>query len=254
MKMQQAESDDADVDDKNNVVDDIIYPPGVKDRRPYDIVAKYRRLAGKTTDFTAEPLDVGEDKAETTVLGLSSFAETHGCELIFTNEEHRFDNSLYRAACGVADLGSIHLLATDSVQTATFCFVMNFDFSSEFEGSSQRVEAFAGEFCQAIATVLGCNTNNVRMFSVGKMGKEKNKSEVKFGITTEETKKTEQLAKALKVNVFQSYLANNNDFKFVSSSSRSIRAVVVQVSQVIKCLNAFYRVSMSTNGQQHYKL
>ncbi|CAF1013991.1 unnamed protein product [Adineta ricciae] len=246
MKMQQTESNDVDVDDKNNIVDDIVYPPGVIDRRPYDIVAKYRRLAGKTIDFIAKPLDVGEDKAETTVLGLSSFAETHSCELIFTDEEHRFDNSIYRAACGVADLGSIHLLATDSVQTATFCFVMDFDFNSEFEGSAERVEAFVVDFCQAIATVLECNTNNVRMFSVGKIGKEKNKSEVKFGITTGETKKTEQLAKALKSRARSSFTDDKVLGRVFPSTyeyewTTALQALRLQISDLDPTYNFDYR-------------
>ena len=70
-----------------------------------------------------------KNKTETTVLGLNSFAESHGCDLMFTNKNHGFDNSMYRAACGTADLGSIHLMATNAVQTATFTFRHGFRFS-----------------------------------------------------------------------------------------------------------------------------
>jgi hypothetical protein len=133
---------------------------------------------------------------------LNSFAEKHGCELMFTDEDHRFDNSIYRAACGIADLGSIHLLATDAVQTASFCFVMDFDFNSEFQQSTEKVQTFVTNFCQAIATVLSCDTNNIRVFSISKMEKEKKKSEVKFGVTSSEATKTEQLAETLKVLFF----------------------------------------------------
>ncbi|CAF3200268.1 unnamed protein product, partial [Rotaria sp. Silwood2] len=129
MKIKPTESDESADNDIKDKDDDIVYPAGVTDRHPYKTVAQYRRMIGKSTDFNAQPLCIGEDQTETTVLGLNSFAEKHGCELIFTDEDHRFDNSIYRAACGVADLGSIHLLATDAVQTANFCFIMDFDFN-----------------------------------------------------------------------------------------------------------------------------
>jgi hypothetical protein len=158
-------------------------------------------MIGKSTDFNAKPILIGEDETESVVLCLNSFAEKHGCELIFTDEDHRFDNSIYRAACGIADLGSIHLLATDAVQTATFCFAMDFDFKSEFQQSTEKVETFVMDFCQAIAKVLSCDTNNVRVFSISKIEKQ-NKSEVKFGLTLPEATKTGQLAEILKVFYF----------------------------------------------------
>jgi hypothetical protein len=102
--------------------DDIIYPEGVIDFRPYKTVARYRKAIGGSTNFRERPLLVGEDSTETLILGLESFAQQHGCELSFTNEDQQFDQSVYHAACGIADLGSIHLLATDSLLTATFQF------------------------------------------------------------------------------------------------------------------------------------
>lgn len=199
MKIKPTESDDSTDNDKKDKDDDIVYPAGITDRRPYKTVAQYRRTIGKSTDFNAEPICIGEDETESAVLCLNSFAEQHGCELMFTDEDHRFDNSIYRAACGIADLGSVHLLATDAIQTASFCFVMDFDFNNEFQQSTEKVETFVTDFCQAIAKVLSCNTNNVRVFSISKMEKEKKKSEVKFGVTSTEAAKTEQLAEILKV-------------------------------------------------------
>ena len=202
MKIKPTESGDPTGSDKKDKNDDIVYPAGITDRRLYKTVAQYRRMIGKSTNFIAEPLCIGEDQTETTVICLNSFAEKHGCELMFTDEDHRFDNSVYRAACGIADLGSIHLLATDAVQTASFCFVMDFDFNSEFQQSKEKVETFVTSFCHAIATVLSCDTNNVRVFSISKMEKEEKKSEVKFGVTSPEATKTEHLAEILKVLFF----------------------------------------------------
>ncbi|CAF4364343.1 unnamed protein product, partial [Rotaria sp. Silwood2] len=205
MKIKSTESDNTTDDDRKDNDDDIIYPAGITDRRPYKTVAKYRRMVGKSTDFNAQPLCIGEDEIETTVLGLNSFSEKHGCNLIFTDEEHRLDNSIYRTACGVADLGSIHLLATDAVQTATFCFIMDFDFNSEFQQSKKKVDTFVMDFSQAVSTILSCNTNSIRVFSISKMEKEKKKSEVKFGVTSPEPSKTEQLAKLLKTHALAGF-------------------------------------------------
>ncbi len=107
--------------------DDIIYPEGVIDFRPYKTVARYRTTIDESTNFREHPLLVGEDSTETLILGLESFAQQHGCELSFTNEDQQFDQSVYRAACGVADLGSIHLLATESLLTAKFQFGKDLD-------------------------------------------------------------------------------------------------------------------------------
>jgi hypothetical protein len=213
MKIKSTELDDRIDNDKKEKDDDIVYPAGIADRRLYKTVAQYRRMIGKSNNFNAEPLCIGEDQTETAVLCLNSFAEKHGCELMFTDVDHRFDNSIYRAACGIADMGSIHLLATDAIQTASFSFVMDFDFNTEFEQSTEKVETFVTDFCQAIATVLSCNTNNVRVFSISKMEKEKNKSEVKFGLTSPETTKTEQLAEILKVFFFLIYISLKNHYE-----------------------------------------
>ncbi|UJR17464.1 hypothetical protein I4U23_004359 [Adineta vaga] len=249
MKIEEKQSNDRIDDNKNNNNNndsDIVYPAGVKDHHPYKIVAQYRRLLGKSTDFNAEPLCIGEDETETTILGLSNFAGQHGCDLIFTDEEHRFDNSMYRAACGVADLGSIHLLATDAVQTATFCFVMDFDFNNEFEESTERVESFVTDFCQAIATILVCDANNIRMFSISKMDKDKKKSEVKFGVTTAEVSKTEQLAEKLKSRarsgfsgnkVLERVVARNYDYTW----KPALQALRLQISDLAPQFNFDYR-------------
>jgi hypothetical protein len=179
--------------------DDIIYPEGVIDFRPYKTVARYRKTIGESTNFREHPLLVGEDSTETLILGLESFAQQHGCELSFTNEEQQFDQSVYRAACGVADLGSIHLLATDSLLTATFQFEMDLDFDTEFAQSEDNIQKFAFDFCEAIADVLGCENTNVRVFSINKLADEPGNSQVNFGLTTPEPQRTEQLAHDLQV-------------------------------------------------------
>lgn len=195
MNIKSDESDEP----QQNEDEDIVYPDGVTDRRPYQTVARYRRMMGKSTNFKEEPLLLGEDQSETTVIGLDAFAFAHGCDLIFTHEEHRFDNSIYRAACGVADLGSIHLLAMDAIQTATFCLIVDLDFAAEFQQVESKVEAFVNKFCQAMAADLECDASNIRVFSIARNNKDKKKSDVKFGLTTPDMATTEKLAERLKV-------------------------------------------------------
>ena len=179
--------------------DDIVYPAGVVDYRPYKTVARYRRATGKSINFRHEPLCVGVDQTETLLLGLEHFAEQHGCALNFTNKAHQFDNSIYRAACGVVDLGSFHLMATDSLLTAVFELHVDLDFNSDIARSEESVEQFVEEFCAAMADVLGCDKNSVRVFSINRLGRKKGKSVVHIGLTTADMKKTEHLAQELQV-------------------------------------------------------
>jgi hypothetical protein len=190
---------DSDNDDKEE--DDIIYPFGVTDRRPYRTVARYRKAVGQSVDFCQKPLHVADDSVETLILGLESFAQQHGCDLSFANEGERFDKSIYRAAMGVVDLGSVHLLATDSLLTAHFQFEIDLDYDSEITQSKNNVEKFVFDFRNAISTVLSCDSNNVRVFSIDKLAKKSGRSHINFGLTASEPKKTEQLADNLKVNL-----------------------------------------------------
>ncbi|CAF3781498.1 unnamed protein product [Rotaria sordida] len=201
----QPTSHEPDHDKKDEIEeDDIIYPEDIDDYRPYIIIARYRRAVQKSTsierkkvNFRHEPLHVGEKETETLILGLDSLAEEHGCELIFTDDDHQFDNSIYRAACGVVDLGSIHLLATDSLLTANFEFEIDLDYDKDIVRSKEKIEEFVMDFCKSISTVLSCDTNNIRIFSINRMDKETRECKVKFGLTSPEPKRTEQLAQDL---------------------------------------------------------
>ena len=200
VKMQptSTRTDPKDKDEEEND-DDIVYPEGVTDRRPYQIVARYRRAVGGSTNFRNQPLKVGDDSTETLVLGLDSFAEGHGCQLIFSDEEHRFDNSIYRAAGGVVDFGSVHLLATDSLLTANFQFEVDLTHEKNMMQSKERIEKFVMDFCAAISRELKCEKNEVRVFSINQKDKTEKKTEVNFGLTSSNPSRTEQLALHLRV-------------------------------------------------------
>ena len=181
----------------------IVYPEGVTNRRPYQTIARYRQMCGQPTDFIAHPLEVGFQYTETLVLGLEKFAEDHACQLKFSNEDQPFDESLSRAAWGEVDLGSAHLLATDSLLTAEFQFKVNRHFNEDLAQSDETLRTFVKEFCQAIAEVLSCETNDVRVFSIQRMDEEQTASEVRVGLTTSTWERTEALAQDLQVDFDQ---------------------------------------------------
>ena len=195
--LSQAPNHGSDSDQEDNEDDKIVYPEGVVDKSPYTTIAQYRRAIGQSINFREQPLRVGEQQTETLILGLESFAQQHGCALSFDNEEHQFNNSIYRAAGGVVDLGSCHLLATDSLLTAMFEFQMDLDYS-DITRSKDSVKKFVGDFCATISQKLPCDTETVRVFSIKRMN-EQGKSEVKFGLTTPNMEKTKQLARDLQV-------------------------------------------------------
>jgi len=179
--------------------DDIIYPEGVTDFSPYKTVARYRKAIGKSTNFRLEPLLIDDDSSETLVLGLEDLAQQHGCMLSFTDEDQQLDQSIYYASSGVVDLGSIHLLATDSLLTANFQFEIDLDYDDQFAQSEENIRKFVYEFCDAISNLLSCENSNVRVFSINKMADEARKTRVNFGLTTPEPTRTEQLAHDLQV-------------------------------------------------------
>jgi hypothetical protein len=151
--------------------DDIIYPEGVIDFRPYKTVARYRKAIGESTNFREHPLLVGEDSTETRILGLESFLQRHGCELSLRNKDQQFDKSIYRVACGLVDLVSIHLLANYSLLTANFQFGIDLDSDPQFSQSEKNIEKFVLDFCKARSKVLSCDNSNVSVFSIDKLAR-----------------------------------------------------------------------------------
>jgi hypothetical protein len=197
----ESDSDtDNEEEDDDEKEDDIIYPEGVTDFRPYKTVARYRKANNESTNFRKHPLLVDEDSTETLILGLETFAQQHGCDLSFTGKDQLFDKSIYRAAAGVIDLGSVHLLATDGLLTANFQFEIDLDYDSEITQSKDNVKQFVFDFCDTISEVLSCLNNNVRVFSIDKLTNKSAISHVNFGLTTADQKTTEQLARHLQVH------------------------------------------------------
>lgn len=187
--------------DRTEILKDMECPDDVKDKHSYETIACYRAAIGKGTNFRREPLDVGERSTETLILSLDAFAKQFGGELNFTNYDLSFDDSAEQMATGIANLGSAHLLATDSMPTAIFNFKISLDYKRDLARTSDTMENFIVNFSTGIAQTLNCQKDSVRVFSVEKSS-EVGTSSVKFGLTNPNLDETKRLANNLQVDYF----------------------------------------------------
>jgi hypothetical protein len=108
----------------------IKYPPNTTEHRPFNTIARFRAVKEETNDFTSKSIEVKEDSTETLVLALDAFIQQFGGKLSFTNDDLWFQESTHRFACGVANLGSAHLLATEHISSAKFALIINLDYDT----------------------------------------------------------------------------------------------------------------------------
>lgn len=102
-------------------------------------------------------------------------------------------------ACGIASLGSAHLLATDSLPTALFNFKVSLDYKRDLARTPDTMENFIINLSTAIVQSLGYEKNYVRVLTVEKSS-EVGTSSVKLGLTTSDSNETKKLADTLQVN------------------------------------------------------
>lgn len=183
-------------DDEQAALKGIVYPPDVVEKRPYNTIARYRMLTGQTNDFSHKALLADENSTEGLILVLDAFAQQFDGELSFTNEEFPFSESARRTACGVANLGSVHLLASNSVPTARFTVPLDLDYDKDLVGSEKGIEDFILTFSRDIAQLLDCPEDYIRVFSVDKTS---GGARINFGITCPTEAETERLARKLQV-------------------------------------------------------
>ena len=189
-------------DDQSAALKKIVYPEGINEnqQRTFDTVARYRAAIDQPkNNFRKESLSASEDKTETLIIALDDFVKQCGGDLAFTHEDVPFDQAAHRAACGVANLSSAHLLATDYIPTAKFTFLVDLDYQSDLARSSETMQNFVLAFSNAIAEVLTCPNDYVRVLSLEKPGKSRRHTKVNFGLTTPNPEKTEELVQNLKV-------------------------------------------------------
>ncbi|CAF3454304.1 unnamed protein product [Rotaria socialis] len=183
-----------DADDEQEALKGIVYPSDTVDQRSFNTVARYRMATGQSNNFRQQPINVDENSTETLILMLDAFAQQFGADLSFTNGELPFDESAYRTACGVANLGSAHLLPTNNIPTAGFSVLVHLDYDKNLAKSNDTMKDFLLNFTQAIARKLNIPEDYVRVFSVEKSVETPNTTIVHFGLTSPNQKETKQMA------------------------------------------------------------
>ena len=196
-------------DDQNESLKKIVYPEGISvdEQHKFNTVARYRATIGKPeNNFRKASINPSETSTEVVIIALDDFTRKFNGELSLTHENVTFNEPAYRTACGIADLSSAHLLANDYIPTAIFSFVINLDYRIDLARSSETMQNFVLHFSNAIAEILTCSSDYVRVISVDKLSKRSNQSKVNFGLTTPRPETTKQLVEDLKVYFCFSYI------------------------------------------------
>lgn len=192
--------------DRQAILKETVFPDDIPDKEPYEIVACYRAAIGKSNNFKRDPLNISDRSVETLMLSLDAFVKQFGGQLNFTNQDLSFDNGAEQVACGIANMGSVHLLATDSLPTAIFDLKVGLDYKKDLARSSETMGNFVSNFSTAVAKTLGCKYDYVRVLSVEKTSETKISS-VKLGLTCPKSKETIRLADRLKVSYCRQIIA-----------------------------------------------
>lgn len=168
-----------------------------EDVRTYNCLSTYRSMMKKTArvDFIAEPFNSTIDNIETAVVVMNKLAHQLGAQLTFTNEDIKYNDSDYRTACGVANLGSIHsfLASEEKFLTAKFDLHLNLDYD-EITASTETLRRFILTTINDISSIAQCNKDFIRVFSVSRVSS----ILVGFGITTPQLHETKKVADSLK--------------------------------------------------------
>ena len=191
-------------DDQSESLKGIVYPDGVdkNDQRQFDTIARYRAAIHKpNNNFRKAAFNPSENDTETLIMGLNDFIQQFNGEMSFTDEDLTFNEPADRAACGVADLSSSHLLASNYIPTAQFNFIVDLDYQRDLARSGDAMQDFVLNFSDAIADVLNCKKDYIRVMSVGKPGTNRHQSKVNLGLSTPDPVQTEKYANDLKVNL-----------------------------------------------------
>ncbi|CAF2823182.1 unnamed protein product [Rotaria sp. Silwood2] len=188
------------VDDSQAALKGIVYPPNTVEHRPFNTVARYRMITGQSNNFRQQALGVGENFTETLILMLDAFAQQFGADLSFTNDDLPFDKSAYRTICGVADLGSAHLLAANCILTARFAVIVHLDYDKNLSASDDALKDFLLNFSHETVVTLNCLEDYLRVFSIEKSKETPNSTIINFGFTSPNKNETEQIAHNFQVS------------------------------------------------------
>ena len=167
------------------------------DVRTYQCLSMYRWMKNKDQiiDFIAKPFVATIDNTETLVVVLNELATKLGARLSFTEKSFQYDQSDYRTACGVGNLGSIHSILGGgrSIQTARFKLHFTVDYA-DLVSTTETLTNFTTALIGDIASILTCDKEHIRVFSISRASS----SYCDLGITTPKFERTLQLAEQLK--------------------------------------------------------
>ncbi|UJR20441.1 hypothetical protein I4U23_023572 [Adineta vaga] len=137
--------------------------------RTYQCLANFRSMNEKTQniDFVAKPFEADVENTETLVVVLNELVTQLGARLTFTNSEFTYDDSDYRTACGVINLGSIHtfLASEGQFQTAKFTLHLDLDYD-QLTATPETLKKFVLSSINDIASIAGCNKDFIRVFDI----------------------------------------------------------------------------------------
>ena len=188
------------LDDKKKALKSIIYPTDGTDRNLVNIVARYRTLINKSKNFCQEPLQIGKDSTETAILVLSAFAHQYSGELSFTDEDLSFSDPITQIVSGVVNLDNIHLLVGNFIPTAKFSIKVKLDYNRDLAQSISTLKNFILHFHKALAHLLHCKNEFIRIFSIEKVDNKCRMTQINFGLTMPDKNQTESLARHFQVN------------------------------------------------------
>lgn len=180
------------------------------DVRAFECLSTYRAMMEKTenVDFVAKPFEPAVTSPETLVVVLNELAHQLGARLTFTHEDFKYDDSAYRSACGVTNLGSIHsFLATEgSFQTAKFDLHLKLDYDL-ITASPETLRDFVLSSIKDISALAQCDKEFVRVFEVSRV------SSVMFGcgITMPKPDETKKVTESLKQKLNRRSALNSSD-------------------------------------------
>lgn len=176
----------------------IKYPANVSNKRSFNTLAQYRLIKKETNDFIRQPVQAQDKSTEIVILALDSFIQQYGGRISFTKDDLSFEGSADRAACGIADLGSTHMLANQYVSSAKFTLPLDLNYD-DLAKSESTMQDFVLSFVDAMSKDLSCRNDNIRVTSVERSKKLTGKAEVSLVLTTTDRTKTDELADLLKV-------------------------------------------------------
>ena len=165
--------------------------------RTFECLSVYRSMKNKDQpiDFVAQPFTPAVNNTETVIVVLNELAQQMGTRLAFTEKPFQYDDSAYRTACGVGDLGSIHSLiaAGENVQTAKFKLHLNLNYD-DVTSTADKLQNFTITLINDLVKNFACKKEFIRVFSISRASS----IHVDLGITTPEFEETRRLADELK--------------------------------------------------------